>query len=89
MGPHANVIVRGIAIRALELELTGAVDTAAAWGVRRLNPAAVGFETVQVRVELDADSPRSVREDLIRPSVLWSPVASTLHNPVELNIALA
>ncbi len=89
VGLHANAIVRGIPIRSLELELTGAVDTAAAWGVGRLNPGAVGFETVHVRVRLDADSPRSVLEDLIRHTVLWSPVANTLHNPVELDIALA
>jgi uncharacterized OsmC-like protein len=89
VGLHANAVVRGIPIRALELELTGDVDTAAAWGVGKLAASTIGFETVHVRVKLDADSPRSVLEDLIRHTVLWSPVANTLHNPVQLDIALA
>ncbi len=89
VGLHANAIVQGIPIRALELELTGNVDTAAAWGVGKLYTGAIGFEIVHVRVKLEADSPRSVLEDLIRHTVLWSPVANTLHNPVELDIVLA
>ncbi len=89
VGLHANAIAQGIPIRSLELELTGAVDTAAAWGIGRLTPGGIGFETIHVLVRLDADGPRSALEQLIRHTVLWSPVANTLHNSVELDVALA
>lgn len=89
VGLHANAIVRGIPIRSLELELTGTVDTAAAWGVGKLNPGAIGFETVHVLVKLEAESARSDLESLIHHTLLWSPVANTLHNPVHLDIVLA
>ena len=89
VGLHANAIAQGILIRSLELELTGAVDTAAAWGIVRLTLGGIGFETIHVLVRLDADGPRSGLEQLIRHTVLRSPIANPLHNPVELEVALA
>ena len=40
-------------------------------------------------VTMDADASRKALSALVRHTLLWSPVANTLHNPVHLDVALA
>jgi hypothetical protein len=89
IGIHASAVAQHIRIRQLELELAADIHTASIWGSDDLQPKAIGFETIRVLVRLDADSPRSVLDALVRHTVLWSPVANTLHNPVNLDVTLA
>jgi hypothetical protein len=53
----------------------------------RTNP--VGFRAIRVAVHIDADaSPEAIRA-LVAHAVLWSPIANTLHDPVNLDVTVA
>ncbi len=89
VGIHASAVAQHIPIRRLELDLAGDINTTAVWGSGDPHPRTIGFETIRVRVKLEADSPRAVIEALVRHAVLWSPVANTLHNPVHLDVTFS
>ena len=85
---QANAVARGIPIRKLEVHSQGDVDPSALWGTgpRRARP--LGFQSITVQVQIDADVPRDVLKALVDYAVLWSPVANTLHDPVDLAVTL-
>ncbi|MCJ2095132.1 OsmC family protein [Methylobacterium sp. J-072] len=89
IGIHANALGRGIPIRSLELHVEADINMTSVWGSGDLHPKTIGFESIRVAVSIDADASRKVLAALIRHTVLWSPVANTLHNPVHLDVALA
>ena len=89
IGIHANALGRGIPIRSLELNVEADINMTSAWGSGDLHPKAIGFEVIRVAVTIDADASRKTLAALIKHTVLWSPVANTLHNPVHLDVALA
>lgn len=89
IGIHANALGRGIALRSLELSIEADVNMTSAWGSGDLHPKTIGFESVRVAVTIDADASRKDLAALIKHTVLWSPVANTLHSPVHLDVALA
>jgi uncharacterized OsmC-like protein len=89
VGIHANAVARRIPIRRLELELEADVNITAIWGTGDTNPKTIGFETVRVSVQIDADASRDVLSALINHATLWSPVANTIHSPVHLDVVLA
>ena len=90
VGIHANAVARGIVLTKLELELEGDINVTAVWGVGDVDPAKIlGFTDVRVKVYLDADAPREALEDLVAHSNIWSPVANTLRNPVNVEVGLA
>ena len=88
VGIHANAVAQGIPIRSLEVELAADINTSAVWGTGDLNPKTIGFETIRVSVNLEADASRQILDALVKHAVLWSPVANTLHNPVHLDVTL-
>jgi uncharacterized OsmC-like protein len=88
-GIHDNAVVQGISISSLELELEADMNATSVWGAGDPTPKAIGFETIRVRVHLEADAPRETLDTLIHHALLWSPVANTLHNPVHLDVTLA
>jgi uncharacterized OsmC-like protein len=89
IGIHANALVRGIPIRSLELNVEADINTTSIWGSGDLQPKPLGFEAIRVSVTMDADASRKALSALVRHTLLWSPVANTLHNPVHLDVALA
>jgi uncharacterized OsmC-like protein len=89
VGIHANALARRIPIRRLELELEADLDTTAVWGTGDIDPKPIGFESVRVSVQLDADASREALDALIKHATLWSPVANTLHNPIHLDVTLS
>jgi uncharacterized OsmC-like protein len=89
VGIHANAVVQGIPIRSLELELEADIGTTSVWGAGDHMPKAVGFETIRILVHMEADAPRETLDTLVHHTLLWSPVANTLHNPVHLDVTLA
>jgi uncharacterized OsmC-like protein len=89
IGIHANALAHGIPIRSLELDVEADINTTAVWGSGDLHPKTIGFESIRVSVRMDADASRKALAALLRHTLLWSPVANTLHNPVHLDVALA
>jgi uncharacterized OsmC-like protein len=87
LGIHATAVAHRVPIRRLELELEADI-TSAGWGTIGLDPGSIGFETVRVSVQLDADAPPEILAAIVKHATLWSPVANTLHNPVHLDVQL-
>jgi uncharacterized OsmC-like protein len=55
-------------------------------GTGDLTPKPRGFETITVRVRIDADVSYDILEALLEDTAMWSPLANTLHNPVHLDV---
>ena len=89
IGIHANALARGIPIRSLELNVEADINMTAVSGSGDLLPKPIGFEAIRVTAIIEADAPRKTLAALIKHTVLWSPVANTLHNPVHLDVSLA
>ena len=51
-------------------------------------PAAIGIESIRVTVDMDAETSSEALRTLGARAVLCSPVASTLHDPVHVDVAL-
>ncbi|WP_237480734.1 OsmC family protein [Lichenibacterium dinghuense] len=85
---QANAVARGIPVRALEVCSMGDVDPSALWGTgdRRVRP--IGFRSIAVEVRIAAEAPSESLRALVDYAVLWSPVANTLHDPVDLQVSL-
>jgi uncharacterized OsmC-like protein len=88
IGIHANAVARAIPIRHLEIEIAGEIGVPTLWGIGDLTPKPLGFETITVRVRIEADGSREIFEALVEHTVMWSPVANTLHNPVHLDVVV-
>ena len=90
VGIHANATARGITLTKLELELEGDINVTAVWGCGDLDPnKRLGFTDVRVKFHLDGDASREQLEELVAHANAWSPVANTLRNPVNVEVALA
>ena len=88
IGIHANAVARAIPIRHLEIEIAGEIGVAALWGTGDLTSKPLGFETITVRVRIEADVSLEILEALVEHTVMWSPVANTLYNPVHLDVVV-
>ncbi|MGI4764241.1 MAG: OsmC family protein, partial [Janthinobacterium lividum] len=88
VGIQANAVARGIPLKQLEVHSQGDVDPSALWGTgpRRARP--LGFQSIAIEIHIEADVPREVLKALVDYAVLWSPVANTLHDPVDLVVSL-
>jgi hypothetical protein len=60
-------------IRHLEIEIAGEIGVAALWGTGDLTPKPLGFETITVRVRIEADVSREILEALVEHTAMWSP----------------
>ncbi len=89
VGIHANAIVRGITLTKLELELEGDINITGVWGIGDLTEKRLGFTDIRVKVDLEGDASRGELDDLVAHANLWSPVANTLRNPVNVAVTLA
>ena len=85
---QANAVARGIPVRSLEVHSRGDVDPSALWGTgeRRLKP--LGFKSIAIDVHIDADAAPEALKSLVDYAVLWSPVANTIHDPVDIHVAI-
>jgi uncharacterized OsmC-like protein len=88
IGIHANAVARAIPIRHLEIDIEGDIGVAGLWGTGDLTPRPLGFETIIVRVRIEADVSNEILEALVEHTAMWSPVANTLHNPVHLDVVV-
>ena len=90
VGVHANATARGIKLSKLELALEGDINVTAVWGTGDLDEAKkLGFTEVRVKIDAEGDAPKEAIDDLIKHSDVWSPVANTLRNPVNVVVESA
>ena len=85
VGVHANFTAQGIALSKLELQLEGDINVTAVWGTGDLDEAKkLGFTEVRVKIDAEGDAPQEQIDEIISHSNVWSPVANTLRNNVNV-----
>lgn len=84
VGLHANAIARGITIQKLEVQLEGDLNITAVWGTGDTSEKPVGFTDVRIKVDMEADCPKSEIDALIAHVIQWSPVFNTFSRPVNM-----
>ncbi|MBD2037875.1 OsmC family protein [Leptolyngbya sp. FACHB-321] len=89
VGIHANAIMRGITLTKLELELEGDINITGVWGIGDLSEKRLGFTDVRAKVDVDGDASQEALADLVAHANVWSPVANTLRNPVNVDVSIA
>jgi thiosulfate/3-mercaptopyruvate sulfurtransferase len=89
VGIHANAVARGITLYKLELELEGDINITSVWGVGDLSPKQLGLTAVRAKVRVEGDANRAALDELVAHANVWSPVANTVRNPVQLSVSLA
>jgi uncharacterized OsmC-like protein len=88
IGIHANAVARAIPIRHLEIDIEGDIGVGGLRGTGDLTPQPLGFESITVRVRIEADVSNEILDALVEHAAMWSPVANTLHNPVHLDVVV-
>ena len=86
---HANATLSNIVVHKLELELDADVVTSATWRTDIDMPGPPGLDAIRIKVHLQADAAPDELKSLIANSLMLSPVANTLHGPVDLDVMLA
>lgn len=87
VGVHANATARGVSLTKLEVEMEGDINVTAVWGTGDLDAAkTLGFSAVRVKIDADGDANDEQIAEIIAHSNVWSPVANTLRNNVELTV---
>ncbi len=85
---HANAVAGGITVKSLEIEVEVDVRLNSAWGPVGQDVSPSGFEAIRVVVQIDADASPEALRALVAHAKLWSPVANTLHDPVDLDVTV-
>ncbi len=86
---HACATLSNIAVHGLELELDADIATGTMWRTDIDLPGPPGLEAIRIKVHLQADAEVAALRSLIARALMLSPVANTLHGPVDLDVALA
>ena len=86
VGYVAAFTKRGIAIRELDIAVSGRLDLRPFLG---LAPGHAGYSKIEVDVRIDSDADAATLAEVHRDVVATSPVGHSLTNPVELDIRLA
>ena len=87
-GIQATAVARGIPLRRLEVHTEGDVDPSVLWGTGGPRVRQPGFRSIGIDVHLEAEVPSETLKALVDHAVLWSPVANTLHDPVDLIVTV-
>lgn len=83
----AHAAARGIAIKGVETSLEGDLDVQGFLGMSDTIP--VGYQGITVTFKIDADMTDQEKEELIQLSRQFSPVLSSIVNPVPVQLKLA
>ena len=86
VGYVTGATMRGIELRALELEIEGMLDLRVFLGITQGHG---GYKRIDVTTTIESDAPAEELEALHTHVVKTSPVGHTLTNPIELNAKLA
>ncbi len=63
--------------------------TSSIWRANIDMPGLPGLDAIRIKVHLQADAAPDELKSLIANSLMLSPVANTLHGPVDLEVVLA
>jgi uncharacterized OsmC-like protein len=86
VGYVAALTGRGIAIRELDIAVSGQLDLRPFLG---LAPGHAGYSKIDVDVRIDSDADEATLQEVHRQVVDTSPVGHSLTNPVQLDVRLA
>ena len=75
----------GITIRSLLIHVSGRVNFKAAFGVEAGSP---GFESIDVRVDIETDEPGGKVEALLQKLFPTAPIPDTILRPVPINLVV-
>ena len=85
VGLAGSASARGIAIDVLEVEVSGAVNLTAAYGVE---PGSPGFDRIDIVVTLESGAPRDELEQLLARALELAPIPNTVQRPVPVTARL-
>lgn len=88
VGIQANAAAKGITLTKLELSLEGDINIVSTWGTGDLAKPQMGCTDVRVQVEIEGDAERAVLEEMVAHANTWSPVSTTLSNPVPVTVSV-
>ena len=86
---QAHATLGNIMVHALELVLDADVSTSSLWRTKLEALGPPGLDAIRIKVHMRADASDVELKALIANALLLSPVANTLHGPVDLDVALA
>ena len=86
---HANAVAGSIKVKSLEIEVEADVRVHSRWASVGQDARFSGFEEIRIVVFIDADASPEALHALVAHAKLWSPVANTLHDPVDLDVTVA
>jgi uncharacterized OsmC-like protein len=86
VGYVAALTGRGIAIRELDIAVSGQLDLRPFLG---LAPGHAGYSKIDVDVRIDSDADEATLQEVHRQVVSTSPVGHSLANPVQVDVRLA
>jgi uncharacterized OsmC-like protein len=89
VGIQANAAAKGISLTKLEIALEGDINIVSTWGTGELDKPQIGFTDVRVKVDIDGDADRETLEAMVHHANTWSPVSTTLSNPISVSVAMA
>ncbi len=87
VGIQANAAAKGITLSKLEIALEGDINIVSTWGTGELEKPQMGFTDVRVKVDIDGDADRAVLEEMVAHANTWSPVSTTLSNPIPVSVS--
>ena len=88
VGIQANVISKGGAISAIQIELEGGTITSGVWGTGNLSPKPLGLSSIRIKVHLEAGGlSENELTELVHHAAKWSPVLNTIQNSVQVSIS--
>ena len=82
----AHAAARGIEIKSLETYLEGDLDVQGFLGLSETIP--VGYQGINITFKIEADMSDEEKEELIQLAQQYSPVLSTIINPVPVHLKL-
>ncbi len=91
VGYMANASQRNIQLSEISIEIEGDIDVSAVWGLGDTHEGKVaGFTAIRVKAHLAGGSAsREELADIVENANIWSPVANTLRNNVQVIATLA
>ena len=87
VGIQANAAAKGVSLTKLEIALEGDINIVSTWGTGELEKPQIGFTDVRVKVDIDGDADRAVLEEMVAHANTWSPVSTTLSNPMSVSVS--
>ncbi|MBE9032749.1 OsmC family protein [filamentous cyanobacterium LEGE 11480] len=89
VGIQANAAAKGVTLTKLEIALEGDINIVSTWGTGELDKPQMGFTDVRVKVDIEGDADQAILEEMVAHANTWSPVSTTLSNPIPVSVEMA